>query len=547
MHMILYRGTLKSCNYRCSYCPFSKHGRTQRELARDREQWLSFISCFQEQAERCGIRALMLAPYGEALIHPWYWEGLAKVSALPWVDAAGAQTNLGFQAAEAMQMFAENGGIFTKLRLWATFHPEMTSVQAFVKNCRQLWKAGVRVSAGAVGVPEHTELLRQLRKELPKDIYLWINRMDGLGRSYTIKEIQVFSEIDPYFYRELQPHPADVSQCRGRYFAEGDGRLRLCNISSVLETGWEDKEGSIFLKKDACSRRRCSCYLAYGGRDNLENQMLFGPWPLFRIPRRPRAVFLDIGGTLLADTKKQPSRQRGRDISAEMQAALEVLVKREKTLLFFATTLPYEDARQRCRSIWHLFSGGIFAGGAHIFLNLTKAAVTDRKTAFVSGNVPDESAECLTGSDDPADHAAGLDRKKGQKVLREIFYDMDEEIVRYLEHFREKPYIRMLVYRNAEGRVYKITLLHARQRSWSRQEAEKVLAELPEPLRRQVRYVLEDYCMQMIAAEAGKAAGVRMLCEWLRIPLHEIFTAGDSEEDVEMLQLNEIDFNNMYK
>lgn len=527
MHMILYRGTLKSCNYRCSYCPFSKHRRNQRELARDREQWFSFIKRFQEQAERYNIRALMVTPYGEALVHPWYWEGLAQVSALPWVEAAGAQTNLGFQAAEAMRIFAENGGSLSKLRLWATFHPEMTSVQAFVKNCRQLWKAGVQISAGAVGVPEHTGLLQQLRKELPKDIYLWINQMDGLGRPYARKEIQAFSEIDPYFYRELQPHPADVSQCQGRYFVEGDGRLRLCNISSA----------------GTCSRKRCSCYLAYGGRDNLENQMLFGPWPLFRIPRRPRAVFLDIEGTLLSDTRKQPSRQRGRDISAEMQAALEVLVKREKTLLFFATTLPYKDARQRCRSIWHLFSGGVFAGGAHIFLNLTKGEESDRKTDFVSGNVPDESVECVTGPDDPVSR----DRKKGQKVLKEIFYDMDEKIVQYLENFREKPFVRMLVYRNAEGRVYKITLLHAWQRPWTRQEAEKVMADLPEPAGRQVRCVLEDYCMQIIAAEAGKAAGVRMICEWLRIPLNEIFTAGDSEEDIEMLQFNEIDFNIIYK
>lgn len=511
---------------------------TERELDRDRKQWFSFICRFQEQAERRNIRALMLTPYGEALVHSWYWEGLAQVSALPWVDAAGAQTNLGFQAAEAMRIFAENGGSLSKLRLWATFHPQMTSVQAFAEKCRQLWKAGVQICAGAVGVPEHTGLLQQLRKELPEGIYLWINQMDGLGRPYAGKEIQAFSEIDPYFYRELQPHPADVSQCQGRYFVEGDGRLRLCNISSA----------------DACSRKRCSCYLAYGGRDNLENQMLFGPWPLFRIPRRPRAVFLDIEGTLLPAkgrkdkqyAKSQPDSHGCRDISAEMQAALEVLVKREKTLLFFATTLPYEEARRRCRSIWHLFSGGVFAGGAHVFFNLAKAG-PDRKTAFVSGNVPDQSVECVAGSDDPAENATGLDREKGQKALREFFYDMGEEIVQYLEHFREKPYVRMLVYQNAEGRVYKITLLHAQQRPWTRQEAETVMAGLPEPAERQVRCVLEDYCMQIIAAEAGKAAGVRMICEWLRIPLNEIFTAGDSEEDREMLQLNEIDFNNMYK
>lgn len=474
---------------------------TQKGLDKDREQWFSFLSRFKEQAEKQNIRALMLTPYGEALIYAWYWEGLAQVSALPWVDAAGAQTNLGFEAAGSMRVFAENGGVFKKLRLWATFHPEMTTVQAFVKSCRKLRETGIQISAGAVGVPEHAGLLQQLRKELPKDIYMWVNRMDGLGRAYTTEEIQVFSSIDPYFYRELQPHPADVSQCRGRYFAEGDGRLRLCNISPVLETG-------------ACSRKRCSCYLAYGGRENLVNRMLFGPWPLFRIPRRPKAVFLDIEGTLLPPkgwrdgsyAKAQTESQRCRDVSKDIQAALEVLAKREGTLLFFATTLPYEDARKRCRSVWHLFSGGVFAGGAHVL-------------------------------SDPAENAAGLYGQEGRKDRKEVYYFLDEEVVGYLELFRQMPHGRMLVYRDAAGHAYKITLLHGYQRPWARQEAEEVMAYLPAPAREQVRYLLEGYCMQIIAAGAGKAAGVRMVCNWLQISLKEIFAAGDSEEDAEMLHL----------
>ena len=40
---ILYRGSLKSCNYRCGYCPFSKRRGSRREYDRDREQWLRFV------------------------------------------------------------------------------------------------------------------------------------------------------------------------------------------------------------------------------------------------------------------------------------------------------------------------------------------------------------------------------------------------------------------------------------------------------------------------------------------------------------------------
>ena len=35
---LLYRGSLKSCNYHCSYCPFSKHPQSMRELTIEKEQ-----------------------------------------------------------------------------------------------------------------------------------------------------------------------------------------------------------------------------------------------------------------------------------------------------------------------------------------------------------------------------------------------------------------------------------------------------------------------------------------------------------------------------
>ncbi len=46
------------------------------------------------------------------------------------------------------------------------------------------------------------------------------------------------------------------------------------------------------------------------------NQVLFGPYPVLRIPRKAKAVFLDIEGTLLpkGDAKKveEEARRRGR-------------------------------------------------------------------------------------------------------------------------------------------------------------------------------------------------------------------------------------------
>ena len=283
---LLYRGSLKSCNYHCSYCPFSKHPQSMRELTIEKEQWLSFVGDFAEKAHSLGIRALMAVPYGEALIHPWYWKGLARVSACADIDAVGAQTNLSFPIAESLAYFRQKKGNPQKLRLWATFHPEMTTTKAFARQCSALAEEGVIFCAGAVGVPENIKILQSLRKALPPGTYLWINKMDGLKRPYTAAETAAFLDIDPYFLQELTPVPADPAQCTGRLFLEGNGKMRACNISAPLSTDWNTLCADMHFPQPQCSRKLCSCYLAYGGRSDFPNQALFGPYPLFRIPRR---------------------------------------------------------------------------------------------------------------------------------------------------------------------------------------------------------------------------------------------------------------------
>ncbi len=99
--MILYRGSLKSCNYSCSYCPFAKHPSSAREMEKDRMDWMKFCKSLEERAEDLGRFALMVVPYGEALIHPWYWEGLAFLSRLKQAEAVGVQTNFSFSAGQA--------------------------------------------------------------------------------------------------------------------------------------------------------------------------------------------------------------------------------------------------------------------------------------------------------------------------------------------------------------------------------------------------------------------------------------------------------------
>lgn len=139
-NMIQYRGSLKSCNYGCSYCPFAKRPSSPSELLKDREDWMRFVGHLETQGEPYG--AVMVVPYGEALIHDYYWEGLARLSRMGTMDAVGAQTNVSFDIERQLTIFKENGGRKEKLRVWATFHPEMTTVPLFAEQCRKLLSAG---------------------------------------------------------------------------------------------------------------------------------------------------------------------------------------------------------------------------------------------------------------------------------------------------------------------------------------------------------------------------------------------------------------------
>ncbi len=487
--VILYRGSLKSCNYRCSYCPFSKQKGSEKERREDKAQWFRFVERVEEGMGQGNFQTdfggVMVTPYGEALLYPWYWEGLARLSRLKGIDVVGAQTNLSFPEEKSLACFGQAGGDRGKLRLWATFHPEMVSVGAFAETCIRLKQMGITLCAGAVGVPGQEGVLRELKKMLPADIYLWINKMDGLGRKYTEEEKKAFEEIDPYVWREWEVVPADVGQCRGRVFVDGGKGLRICNISQNIKAAeYQWQQGEV----RECKRKACSCYLAYGGRDNWMNQVLFGPYPVLRIPRKAKAVFLDIEGTLLpkgdAGKVEEEARRRVR--------FLETLSK-EGALLFFATTLPYGEAIKRCRDFSHWFCGGVFAGGAHVALE-----------------------------------------QKGEK--KAYFFPLDESCLAAMEAAKKELGFRLLVYRNGKS-LYKMTLVRPARKPWGQEEAGR-LASLIDPKGRcHIRWILEGNCLQIVAAKANKANGVRLICQWLGIAEADIAAAGDTKEDEEMMKI----------
>lgn len=502
--MILYRGSLKSCNYWCSYCPFSKHRGSAKEYNEDRQHWEQFLESVINHESKKGslsIGGLMVVPYGEALIHSWYWQGLGRLSALKSMEILGAQTNLSFSIDRSLELYEQSGGRREKLRLWATFHPEMETADTFAQKCRSLLDAGVLVCAGAVGNPENLGELRRLRKLLSEDLYFWINKMDGLKRPYSQKEQDAFTELDPFFLRELVPVKASAEQCRGRVFVEGDGTLKSCNISQARTENWYDftnDETSERLREvlehPVCRRKLCSCYLAYGGRSDVMNQMIFGAYPLFRIPRKAKAVFLDIDGTLIPEKNREKDGEAGR-VSQSARTDLELL-NHTGTRLFFATSLSYEDAARRCREIWHLFEGGVFGGGGYV--------------------VWKESRE--------------------PEIIRENISPISEIWCLIIKELGKSLKSRVLIYRR-KGIAYKATLLRPRGSSWSKKETEWAADYLRRRCSADVRVFAEQHCLEIVAAESSKANGVKTLCSWMGISPAEAAAAGDSLEDREMIEM----------
>lgn len=353
---IAYRGYLRSCNYHCAYCPFSKQRLSAGELAKDQAALMRFVDKVRQLK---GALTIQLLPYGEALIHEYYWQALAELSQLGQVRAVGCQTNLSFAVETALALFDKAGGIASKLRLWCTFHPTMTTVQDFTARCTALYRAGVRFSCGAVGDPAHFSEITALRQTLPTDVYLWINRLDGLKRRYTAREREAFTAIDPYFPLELAEPAADAAKCSGgrtSLFVQGDGACFSCNVSRRRLGNFyaEDQLAEI----GRCSARRCSCYLAYALREDLAPLTFFDQHPAFRVPilhAGVKAIFFDIDGVL--------TDQAGH-LRPRLLQTLSYLAQQYP--LYLATQRPEASALHLLGESRMYFRGGVFADGAYI-------------------------------------------------------------------------------------------------------------------------------------------------------------------------------------
>lgn len=472
VRQIYYRGSLKSCNYSCKYCPFSKGKWSEHGWKQDRNQLLQFV----EKVGKSRFHgAVQIVPYGEALIHEYYWEGLARLSTCKNIQAVGSQSNFSFPFEKMYDVFVRSGGRREKLRLWGTFHPEMVSVEAFLTQCRKLQEAGILFCVGAVGAPENLRMIQELREKLDRSVYLWVNRMDGLGRPYTDEEVRAFTEIDEYFEQELKHIRSDAKQCGSAIFVNGDGKIFPCNLCrremgnlyndnfDALVQGGEENERR-------CSRKECSCYISYCNRPDIEELLFFQPYPAFRIPFYKKAVFFDVDGTLV--------REGEREISDEVAQKLLRLARHSD--IFLATSLPYETAMKKVGKAADVLCGGVFANGARI-------------------------------------------RVKGEHTV----IPLENALVERMKKQGETYDARIKVYKTGDI-AYKITMSFR-----NRKNLQKMLAEVKEA---DCHMAEEEGRLQITAAGTGKLEGVRMVCEKIGVSFDEIAVFGNDENDLPMLQ-----------
>lgn len=473
---IFYRGALTSCNYACSYCPFSKRTMTKAQRKKDESALWKFVEARKLETEK---HAVQIVPYGEALIHEYYWRALAELSKIEAEEYTGCQTNLSFSVENMLQVYEEHQGRKEKLRLWCTFHPSMTSVEAFVEQCHKLQLAGISFCVGMVGDPEEIPALLELRKRLPASIYLWINKMDGRRKPYTTEEVEVFQSVDPYFFLQMQHRRADLQKCRKSVFIEADDSRYFCNLHAAAK-GSTTMEG--------CGRAECNCYLAYSNRTDIEELLFFEPYPAFRIPTYPKAMFLDVDGTIVSEGETE--------LSDLMAVRLRNLSKKCK--LFLATELPLVQAMRKCKKIEDCLAGGVYAGGGHIQIK--------RK-----------------------DHS-----RWEQIIPIEELFSKEQQV-----RLEQRYPLRMRNYKK-ENTIYRTTLVSKRKTGFTADELDRLKREITDIAERKgISYTLhmEKGHLGITGKLADKKNGVLTICREEGIDLADGAAAGDSEEDVPMLNL----------
>ncbi|HZB45743.1 MAG TPA: STM4011 family radical SAM protein [Pyrinomonadaceae bacterium] len=278
---ILYRGPLASCNYGCAYCPFAKHAETAAERAEDTNALERFVGWVESR--RGDHISVLFTPWGEALTRVRYRRALVRLTGMPHVEKAAIQTNL------SCRLDWVEDCDKSKLGLWTTYHPSEVARTRFLARCFELSRRGVRFSVGVVGLKEHAGEIEALRRELPPDVYLWINAFKRVAGYYGSEDLERFEAVDPLFHINNRHHPSRGRAClcgESVISVAGDGTVRRCHfirepIGNIYEQGFEES-----LRARACTNGTCGCHIGYVHMPGLDLYSVFGSGVLERAPEK---------------------------------------------------------------------------------------------------------------------------------------------------------------------------------------------------------------------------------------------------------------------
>ncbi|WP_020616573.1 STM4011 family radical SAM protein [Paenibacillus daejeonensis] len=277
---LYYRGKLASCNYACPYCPFSKRVDDAATLALDQAQLERFIDWVEQQGLAGHQLSIFFNPYGEALTHRWYREGILKLSRMEHVERIAIQTNL--SAKMEWTSHLEQG----KLSIWATYHPGQIPEHAFLGRCQELLERDIAFSVGTVGVREAFEAIASMRKLLPREVYLWINAYKDRPAYYTAEERSWLSSIDPLFEYNLSDYESRGKYCKAGdevFYVQGDGKVKRCyKDRQVIGDLYRDGLEGLAAPR-LCRMEACDCYIGYIHLPGALPDGLYGSQKLERI------------------------------------------------------------------------------------------------------------------------------------------------------------------------------------------------------------------------------------------------------------------------
>ncbi|SMD21490.1 STM4011 family radical SAM protein [Kibdelosporangium aridum] len=278
MHLtMLYRGPLASCDYACVYCPFAKRRDSTQQLRADRAAVRRFTGWVRDNTQ--DEVSVLFTPWGEGLVRSWYREAMVTLSRMTHVRRVAIQTNMSCRSAWIADCDLDTAAF------WVTYHPTQVTQDRFLRKCEELTRIGARFSVGIVGLPEHLDDARHLRKELPDDVYLWVNAAEG--HAYTDEQAADWQDIDPLFHHSRHAHVSKGLPCRTGdtvISVLGDGTVRRCHFVPQAIGNLYDGSFRAALRPRPCPLSTCDCHIGYVHLEPTGLYDVFAGGVLERIP-----------------------------------------------------------------------------------------------------------------------------------------------------------------------------------------------------------------------------------------------------------------------